>query len=353
MNIYAHHGSQAFNEWMDSILQEFTRDTEKLLGDKLVGLILGGGYGRGEGGVELIDGKECPYNDLDFTLVVKNAQDVPAQALLDLTAVYAKRLKIHVDFSRPLTVAAIQNWPSWLMWHDLLNGHIVMSGPQDILSANAPEHVKVHPPKIEALRLHLNRGAGLVWALRVARGDEPEPDRGFVIRNYYKTMLAIGDAVLLSRGRFTTAYRGRDEIIDALSAEDETVRALNLQERYREALRFKFSPHEFADAKIGVAELLDEAQLWFDVLLDTEKVRTGKSWATPQDYAADRMVREPEMNTLSELPKNVLRNVRYGKMALRHPREGLYREITNLLLDQSGDWAARSAAALKIWDRYN
>ena len=353
MNIYAFHGTPAFNEWLGGILQEFTRDTEALLGDKLVALILGGGYGRGEGGIEVIDGKECPYNDLDFTLVVKNASDVPARALLDLTAVYAKRLKIHVDFSRPLTVEAIQNWPAWLMWHDLLNGHIVMSGPQDILTANAPERVKAHPPPIESLRLHLNRGAGLLWALRVARGAEPEPDRGFVVRNYYKTMLAIGDAVLLSRGRFATPYRGRDALFDALAADDSKVRNLNLQERYREALKFKFSPHEFTDADIGEAELLEEAQIWFDVLLDTETERTGKTWANPQAYANDTMVREPEMNALRETPKNILRNLRCKKIAVRHPRENLYREITKLLLTRSDDWAKRSEAAMKIWERYN
>ncbi len=353
MNTYAFHATPAFNEWMDGILQEFTRDTEALLGDKLVALILGGGYGRGEGGIELIDEKECPYNDLDFTLVVKNAADVPDQALLDLTAVYAKRLKIHVDFSRPLTIEAIQNWPAWLMWHDLLNGHIIMSGPQNILTANAPERVKQHPPPIESLRLHLNRGAGLLWALRVVRDAEPEPDRGFVTRNYYKTMLAIGDAVLLSRGRFATPYRGRDKLFDALAAEDSNVRKLNLQERYREALTFKFSPHEFNNTTIGEAELLEEAQIWFAVLLDTESLRTGKTWANPQAYAADRMIREPEMNTLHETPKNILRNLRCGTLAIRHPREALYRNVTELLLNRPSDWEQRSAKVMKIWDRYN
>lgn len=353
MTTYAFHGTPAFNKWMDDILQEFTRDTEALLGDKLVALILGGGYGRGEGGIEIIDGKECPYNDLDFTLVVRNASDVPDQALLDLTARYAKRLKIHVDFSRPLTVQAIQNWPAWLMWHDLLNGHIVMSGPQDILTANAPERVKLHPPPIESLRLHLNRGAGLLWALRVVRGAEPEPDRGFVLRNYYKTMLAIGDAVLLSRGRFATPYRGRDDLFDALAADDSKVRKLDLQERYREALVFKFSPHEFADREIGEAELQGEAKLWFDVLLDTESLRTGKTWADPQAYANDHLIREPEMNTLGETPKNILRNLRCKRIALRHPREGLYREITELLLTRPNDWVQRSETAMKIWERYN
>lgn len=353
MNSYAYHGSLAFNKWMDAILQEFTRDTESLLGNKLVALILGGGYGRGEGGIEILDGKECPYNDLDFTLVVQNAADVPEQELLELTARYAKKLKIHVDFSRPLTLRAIQKWPAWLMWHDLLNGHIVMSGPQDILTANAPERVKAHPPAIEALRLHLNRGAGLLWALRVIRKEEPEPDRGFVVRNYYKTLLAMGDAVLISRGRFATPYRGRDRILNTLAAEDPAVRALGLQELYHNALRFKFSPHEFSEELIDEAVLQAEAKLWSTVLLDIETRRTGRRWDSPLAYSDDAMIREKEMNTLRELPKNLARNLQLKQLALRHPREGLYREITRLLLTRPEDWAPRAETALKIWSRYN
>lgn len=353
MNIYAFHGSQAFNEWMDAILQEFTRDTEKLLGDQLVALILGGGYGRGEGGVELIDKKECPYNDLDFTLVVKNALNVPDQELLQLTDRYAKRLHIHVDFSRPLTVKAIRNWPPWLMWHDLLNGHMVLSGPQDILTAHAPGHVKSHPPPIEALRLHLNRGAGLLWALRVIRDAEPEPDRGFVVRNYYKTLLAMGDAVLISRGRFATPYRGRDKILDTLAAEDSSVQQLGLQALYHDALKFKFSPHEFADEPIDETTLKAAAELWGKVLLDIETLRTGRNWDSPAAYAADAMIREKEMNGLCNLPKNVLRNLKCQHIALHHPREGLYREIPRLLFSRPADWNRRSETALKIWDRYN
>ena len=57
------------------------------------------------------------------------------------------------------------------MWYDLLNGHIVIKGPSDILSAHAPAALKKTLPVIEATRLVLNRGAGLLWALRVVRGS--------------------------------------------------------------------------------------------------------------------------------------------------------------------------------------
>jgi hypothetical protein len=355
MNTYAHHGSAAFNQWMDSILQTLTKDVEAAMGSNLVALILGGGYGRGEGGVEIIDGKERPYNDLDFTLVVGNTATVPHAELDRISEDYAKQLKIHVDFSRPLTTSAIQHWPSWLMWHDLLNGHIILSGPQDILSANAPNGVKAPPPPIEALRLLLNRGAGLLWAMRVTRNIESEPDRGFVVRNYYKLILALGDALLIAHARFATPYRGRDALLGALESDEPSVRDLGLLAAYRDALRFKFSPHEFNDATIDDAALHEAAQRWASIMLHTEQRRTGKRWNSIEAYASDGMIRESSMHQPPELLKNVVRNLRCGRLTWRHPREWLYQEIPELLMaaPPPSDWATRSAAALAIWDRYN
>ena len=354
-NIYAYHGSIAFNQWMDDLLHDFTRDVETIMGDNLTALILGGGYGRGEGGIEIIDGQELPYNDLDFTIVVDNIGAVPHKEMDRISAVYAAKIKIHVDFSRPLTVSAIRNWPPWLMWYDLLNGHIILSGPQDILTANAPECVKAPLPPIEALRLLLNRGAGLLWAMRVVREAEPEPDRGFVIRNYYKLLLALGDAVLISRKRFATPYRGRDLLLEELAAEDASVHRLNLQDHYREALKFKFSPHEYGDTIIDADILKEAVNLWTTILLDTEMLRTGRQWTRPREYAEDPFVREKSMNTLAERPKNILRNMRFKRLSWLHPREWLYREIPHLLINTDPDqgWTGRSATAMAVWNQYN
>lgn len=355
MNTYAHHGSQSFNEWMDDILRRFTQEVEEALGGNLVALVLGGGYGRGEGGIEVIDGQERPYNDLDFTLVVKKTSTVPHAELDRISRTYAKELEIHVDFSRPLTVAAVRAWPPWLMWYDLLNGHMVLSGAPEILTINAPDGVRQAPPPVEALRLLLNRGAGLLWAMRVARGFQPAPDRGFVVRNYYKLILALGDALLIAYSRFATPYRGRDDLLATLEADESAVHDLGLLAAYRDALRFKFSPHEFDEGKIDEATLQAAAQLWGNIMLHTEQRRTVRTWKNMATYAADEMIRETAMHTLVEVPKNVVRNLRCQRLSWRHPREWLYREITELLTatPTPENWAERSATALAIWDRYN
>jgi hypothetical protein len=355
MKNYAYHASLAFNRQLDDTLRAITRETEVALGANLVALILGGGYGRGEGGVEMVDGEEKPYNDLDLTLVVRRPASIAQSELNRISSTYASELGIHVDYSRPLTIPAIRHWPPWLVWHDLLNGHQVLSGPRDILTANAPDAVRTHPPPIEALRLLLNRGAGLLWATRVMRFAEPEPDRGFTRRNAFKLALALGDALLVAYGRFATPYRGRDARLEALAEAESAVAALDLLPLYRDALTFKFSPHALARQTVDADTLADLTRRWACVMLLTEQRRTGSAWSDIQHYAADRFIREIDMHRPREILRNFARNLRIGQVNWRHPREALYRDITQLLAQTTpaDDWRPHVHSFIKIWERYN
>ena len=64
---YSVYGSSDFEAMMDkllkSVVDEFLSKTDL---SKLSALVLGGGYGRGEGGVFRHDGIEELYNDLDL-----------------------------------------------------------------------------------------------------------------------------------------------------------------------------------------------------------------------------------------------------------------------------------------------
>ncbi|WP_144083001.1 hypothetical protein [Salinispira pacifica] len=50
--VYARHASLAFNRRMHKILQDLCREIATELSGKLHAVILGGNYGRGEGGLE-------------------------------------------------------------------------------------------------------------------------------------------------------------------------------------------------------------------------------------------------------------------------------------------------------------
>ena len=354
--VYADHGSEAFNARMHDVSLRIGADVEKALGDNFVALVLGGGYGRGEGGVVRINGVEHPYNDLDFTLVVQRKNRVPWDRLNAISEQYEEEINIDVDFSRPLTLHDIQCWPHWLMWYDLLNGHIVVKGPTGILRTHAPAALKKTLPVIEATRLILNRGAGLLWALRVVRGVEKKPDPDFIRRNYYKCILAMGDGLLIAHGRFATPYRGRDQRLIKLEKNKPAVAAFELGSLYSNALRFKFNPDDLPDVSVNEEQLKDLARRWGEIFLHVERIRTGRNWISLTQYTRWPGLREIEQHSLKNLPRNIIRNKQMGIYSWKYPRERLYRQLPVLLglTDRKvSDWPARSAQFLKVWDRFN
>ena len=379
--IYAKDASPTFNTRLDGALRRLADDVRHALGDDLLALILGGGYGRGEGGVVTVAGEERPYSDLDLFLLTRSGR--PLGDKLAAVAERAEReLGVEVDFSRPLTLADVRRWPPRLMWRELLDGHVVLSGPDDILTANAPESLQRPLPAIEATCLLLNRGACLLWAWRVARDVEPAPDADFVRRNDFKLRLALGDALLIAHGRHATAYAGRDALLaqtprnptptedrrcaaadcgdanrkpDPAKAGEEAVhvpgtRPIDLV--YAEALRFKFTPDAFPPEAPGEARLGESASLWGKVFLHVENVRLDRAWSDLDAYCRWPGPRESEMNTLACLPKNLILNLRLGRLGRRYPRERLYPWLPRLLglaRPEPDDWNADSERFLALW----
>ena len=353
---YADHGSEVFNARMHDVCLRIGADVEQALGRNFTALVLGGGYGRGEGGVVRVDGVEKPYNDLDFTLLVKQKNSVPWGKLDAISERYEKEIHIDVDFSRPLTIRDVEAWPHWLMWYDLLNGHIVIKGPSDILTGHAPAALKETLPAIEATRLVLNRGAGLLWALRVARGVEKKPDADFTRRNYYKCILAMGDGLLIAHQRFATPYGGRDERLTRLEADAPEVAAFGLGALYQEALRFKFRPDVLPDTQVDEDRLMGLARRWGEIFLHVEIIRTGRNWVSLSEYSQWRGLREVKQHTFRNLPRNLIRSKQMGLFSWKYPREKLYRQLPVLLglTDRTAsDWPEESERFLKIWDRFN
>ena len=353
---YSPEGSPEFNRWMHETMLRIGTEVQRVLGDNLVALILGGGYGRGEGGMIVKDGRQMPYNDIDFTLVVKSKSKVPWDGLNAISSSFASELTIHVDFSRPLTIYDIEHWPCWLMWYDLLNGHIVINGPSDILTKHAPGSLRNPLPAIEGTRLLINRGAGLLWALRVVREIENSPDADFVRRNYYKCALALGDSLLIAYKRFTTAYRGRDILLEKLEQDEPGVAAFGLDSLYKQALKFKFRPDQIPSGDMKEDDIKAIVKQWGVVFLNVESVRTGRVWSSLDEYVAWRGIREKDQHTIRLLPRNLTRNLQFRRLSLRYPREALYRQLPVLLgLTGKNDtnWPQKTENFLRVWDRFN
>ena len=332
--------SQAFEDWLHSELEELGRDCQAALGDGLWALVLGGGYGRGEGGVCLQQGVERPYNDLDLFLLVHRAP--PAGALADLSQRYHQRLGVDVDFSRPYRPQDVAGWPSCQMFYDLVRGHRVLAGDEDWRSQSSTA-CWLSPPPLEASRLLLNRGAGLLWAMRVQAGLETPPDEDFARRNLFKMWQGLGDALLLLYGQYQALYAGREARLRALLQQQGAVPPWPV-ERYEESLQFRLQPGPQFGSQPDLPSLQQAASSWVSLFLHCEGERLGTSWATAQDYLADPRPREP--GSL----KNLARNARRGTLSWAAPRQALYLGLVGLL---AGSQAAtpQAQAWLERWRR--
>lgn len=342
-------GSAGFHRWLARRLEELAGDVQDALGDRLCALLLGGGYGRGEGAVVRAGGVERPYNDLDLVVVVRSKHGV-GRRLAPVARRHRELLGIEVDFSRPLTPQDVARWEPRLRWYELVHGHVVLAGDAGLVDRLAPRRVREPVPEAEAAPLLLNRGAGLLWAARVRRGLEPAPDPDFVRRNAYKALLAVGDAYLIAHGSLRPGHRGRVERLRAIRYVLPEAFADRLLVAYARAVTFKLTPDMLppGEEAAGAAEAL-----WLSSFLDLESRRHRVAFSGPAAYAAWDAPRE--LLTFGRRCRFLLTNLRHGLLSARSPRERLYRELP-VLLDPGGggaDWERRSARFLRLWRRVN
>ena len=185
----------------------------------LRGAVLGGGYGRGEGGVK---GPRALSNDLDFYVVADDPAAAEA-ALAPVAEKWSARLGVDVDFCAR-TPRRMKLDEERLMVQELVRGHFDAAGePGEKLFAGIERRPASAVPWTEAVRLLANRGMGLMFAKASA-------DQEFAARNVAKCVLGAGDAALVVRG----AYKWR--AVERAEADGGAL--------YAAALAWKFRPAE-------------------------------------------------------------------------------------------------------------
>lgn len=177
-------------------------------------LVLGGGYGRGEGGaLRTADGWR-PYNDYDLVLVhhcsKRRLQPVLERAHREFTAEFG----IHVDVT-PLHRRRLARLPRALTWYELGQGHRVLWGDPAVLAPLVSRRLNEIDPE-EWGRLLFNRGAGLLLASWQHQGIArrrfaDEAPAAFATRQLAKAWLALGDVWLADRGLYHHHVRRRRE----------------------------------------------------------------------------------------------------------------------------------------------
>ena len=263
------------------------REIDAMRIPSLAGVVLGGGYGRGEGGVRecKVESVKCKVegmpvaecrlsNDLDFFAITKEgATDADAaavaRALEPLSRRWSEKLGIDVDFMGR-TPWRLRHDQERLMVQELVHGYVDVAGEKgEVLFAGIERREPSDLPWMEAARLLMNRGMGLLLAAEklqsVADGRHPADDsrlsnvHSFINRNINKCILGAGDAFLISRGLYRWRATERADVCEAQG----------FDRLYRAAVEWKFRPsegpvcdwetarEEWLDAKLNVTAAVD------------------------------------------------------------------------------------------------
>lgn len=319
--------------------------------ERLEGVVLGGGYGRGEGGVLSEAGREAPYNDMEFYVFVRGSallgERTFRESLRELGHSLSPGAGLEVEF-KVLSIDKLRRSPPSMFYYDLVAGHHVVSGDEGLLGGCrhhlAPEKIPMH----EATRLLMNRCAGLLFsAVKLEARPFEEEQSDFVGRNLAKAQLAFGDVVLTALGLYHWSCTERHSRLRGLLDRPEYARGprreelLELIRCHGEGVEFKLHPVREKGPVDVLAKkhrlLLDIGQrLW----LWLESRRLGCVFGTPADYVAWSGNKCPETSWVKKLFVNVRAFGLTGGGPLgvaRYPRERLFNALCILL------WGAQSA----------
>ena len=320
------------SEALDGIAAAFAASPES---SAVRAVVLGGGYGRGEGGATP-DG--MPYNDLDFFVVMKGTRATAGlrKQLDSISSEWGAKLGIDVDFHCVDSVRALCKDAETLMNQELFAGGIVIFGDRDVFQG-APIRPFSEIPWTEGARLLLNRGAGLLFA-RQRSNDPSQAD--FVRRNIHKAALGCGDAILVVHHDYR---RTGSERLEALGKYHE---ASWLVPAYRAALDFKYTPGSGPEPSWDY--LLD---CWLRSVTLVAVEVTGRIASADALFSAADIARCAPRSLKSLLLS--LHSVHQWSGLLSplavHPRVKLLRLLTECLLDPSHP----DGAFMKLWARYN
>lgn len=306
---------------------------------KLEAVLLGGGYGRGEGGVLRGPTGDRPYNDLEFYVAMAGNRHVNEFRYHQRLDILGEILTHLADAEIELKIGSLAELaasPVSMFSYDLIAGHRLLWGTAQRLRGcddhGCPESI----PSAEATRLLMNRGSGLLFA-RVELEREPFTPAAadFVRRNIAKVQLACGDAVLTACGRYHWSCRERHHRLERL-ADGEPSPWLDAVLRHHVAgVEFKLHPVAGGIARDPLIALHREVTaLALQCWLDLEARRLGRAFPSARAYAGDARDKLPGRPRLRNFLLNLQADgfrLRLHPSPWRHPRQRIFNSLALLL----------------------
>ena len=386
-------GDHNMESRLQAICEKVSAGIQKIVpNNRLEAIVLGGGYGRGQGGVHRTKDGDRPYNDLEFYVFVKGSpvwQDRAHSANLDaLAARMSADSGVHVEFKVD-SLEHLKRGPVSMFSYDLVSAHRIVFGEEGVF-AGCEKHLDAKSiPSSEATRLLFNRCSGLLLVRELlGRTTLDDEECDFIGRNVAKAQLALGDALLTVLGEYHWDCRERHcRLVNLASAERQNnggaqnglkewgISWREIQSLHARGVKFKLHPtsdwgnrSELEREHARVSKLASRVWLWL------ESRRLGQCFTSVQEYALSNADKCEE----KALWRNRLVNLKvFGSKALvdsagwRYPRERLFnslplllwngeverepevaRHLQKQLLTHTRDWKGFVAAYKEIWPNF-
>lgn len=330
-------GSDALEQELSSLCARAREAVLRVIpARKVHALALGGGYGRGEGGVLKTPAGDKPYNDLEF-YIIHAGSDLFAEKFYQakvhhLAENLTRQAGIEVEF-KLLAKSKLERSPVTMFYYDLITGHRLLHGNESWL-AGCDQHRAAHRiPLYEATRLLMNRCSGLLYSQqKLSQEQFSHEDSDFVGRNLAKAKLALGDVFLTMRGQYHWSCRERHKRLTKLEAEGTLHNFSSLVPLHAQGVDFKLHPTRTERPPSAFLAELDfikdlSRQLW----LTLESRRLGTRFTDIQDYSLNEIDKCPETDSNRNRLINARRFGTREMLNTRYPRERLLNSLPLLL----------------------
>ncbi len=364
---------------IDSHMDRVVDEVFKVIPPKNIkAIILGGGYGRGEGGILHENGEDFLFNDYDLFVITPNiprklSKEIDRK-LLKVHKLLTKEIGIDVDFGPCKSVNFLKKAPFWLVYYELKYGHKVIYGDKRVLNY-LPSWDGSNIDLEEGLKLMLNRGVALMQSRQSLLHFDTDSIE-YVCRNNYKAIMAMGDALIMSEGLYNYSYLKRRMIIANLkiSVNKNLLIETNLVKDYESAIDFKMNPqYPFSTQEElwnWTTLLIDKFQVIFYHLFQLYTGYEGNFAKNEYEYFVDyklffdKSVKCVAKNIYYWLKNRGYKNLLFRDL-IRHPRVQLFkglpfllfndrlREIQEIKKEISSEWEIKVDNFLNVWSMYN
>lgn len=244
-------------DYLQKIVSSFLKDVEEM-NNKLISVILFGGFGKGEGSVQLINNKLFPYNDFDFYIITEekisdkelnrismNASKEIGMGGLEIAFFpeqeYDSRKFFHIDV-RCIPYNRLSKLMKTQRYYELKYGSRVIYGDKAVLH----EIKEINPEEIplsEGLRNLFNKLHTMLLGLRK---EYNEDQRKIKIFWSFKVYLSCCEALLILSGKFKPTSLERSKLfseIYKISFPELYELIPNLHKKVNIATNFKLKPY--------------------------------------------------------------------------------------------------------------